>query len=220
MVIQQISLDHPGGFYHYRVHQAKLDKLCNGTNNFLGLKSYLNTMFTKCPDHLFGKGPRSSALRFHLPDVNIIEITGHEVSSLAHVGLEANKERYKTAHSQVQVFMLENDQSTIAMEVPIWLTHLELANYFDIFKTRDALTGHIDVLRVEGDKIWVWDYKPNANKEKYASTQVYFYSLMLSRRTGIPLDHFRCGYYDDKYAYMFKPMANIRSSNSKISDFF
>ena len=65
--------------------------------------------------------------------------------------------------------------------------------------------GHIDVLRVEDGAIWVWDYKPNASLEKYAATQVFFYALMLSKRTGIPLEKFRCGYFDSYNCYMFKP---------------
>ncbi|MDP4012643.1 MAG: PD-(D/E)XK nuclease family protein [Candidatus Nanoarchaeia archaeon] len=220
MVIQQISLDHPGGFYHYRVHNLKANQLCNGVSPFKPLKNYLENMFSACPNNLFGNGPRSSALKFPLEDVNVIEIIGHEISELARIGLEANKERYKTAHSQVQVFMLENDKNTIAMEVPIWLNHLEMENYQQIFDTKNSLTGHIDVLRIEGDKVWVWDYKPKANKEKYASTQVYFYALMLSKRTGIPLEHFRCGYFDDTYAYMFKPRVNKWNGASKLSSFF
>jgi len=42
-------------------------------------------------------------------------------------------------------------------------------------------------------------------REEYASTQTYFYALMLSKRTGIPLENFRCGYFDSHYAFMFKP---------------
>lgn len=220
MVISQIALEHPGGFYQYRIHTLKADTLCNGLNGYYSLKNYLQHMLSDCPNELFHlNGPRSSALKFKIEDTNIIEVLGHEVSELARLGLQVNKERYKTAHSQVQVFMLENDDKTLAVEVPIWMTHLEMENYFEVFKTKQSLTGHIDVLRVEGDKIWIWDYKPNANKEKFASTQVYFYALMLSRRTGIPLNHFRCGYFDDKYAYIFKPIVKTWNGDSKISDF-
>ncbi|MBU4503046.1 MAG: PD-(D/E)XK nuclease family protein [Nanoarchaeota archaeon] len=74
------------------------------------------------------------------------------------------------------------------------------------------MTGHIDILRIEDEKIWVWDYKPNAHKEKYASTQTYFYALMLSKRTGIPLDDFRCGYFDQNHAFAFKPEEKIISN--------
>ena len=151
--------------------------------------------------------------------VDPVNITGHETSKLAAHGLEENKERFKTAHSKVQVFMLENDNNTIAMEVPIWLHHKELELYNSLFGTDLPLSGHIDVLRIEDGKIWVWDYKPNAHREKYASTQVYFYALMLSTRAGVDLDHFRCGYFDDKFAYVFKPEKNIVVKNDALKNF-
>ena len=101
--------------------------------------------------------------------------------------------------------MLENDNNTIAMEIPIWLFPNEVGDYKTVFKSNDVLSGHIDVLRIEDDKICIWDYKPNAQKERYASTQIFFYALMLSRRTGLSLDKFRCGYFDSNYAFLFKP---------------
>ena len=91
------------------------------------------------------------------------------------------------------------------METPIWLLPEELEEYEDIFKEEHPLTGHIDILRIENNKIWVWDFKPNAHREKYADTQTFFYALMLSKRSGIPLTEFMCGYFDDKNTYVFNP---------------
>ena len=81
------------------------------------------------------------------------------------------------------------------------------------------MTGHIDILRVDDDKVWIWDYKPNAHKEKFASTQVFFYALMLSKRTSIPLENFRCGYFDSSYAYLFKPEISAVRKNKVLSQF-
>jgi len=114
--------------------------------------------------------------------------------------------KFRTAHSNVQMFMLQNDDKTISIELPIWLLEHELQDYYAILASRDALTGHIDALRIEDGKVWVWDYKPRAAKEKYASTQVQFYALMLSQRTGIPMERFRCGYFDEDTAFIFKPI--------------
>lgn len=203
MVISYTTLDHKGGFYMYRIHNPKVSMLC--TDGFEPLKSYLYTVFNSRPDHYFNNGgPRSSSLKFKLP-TDLLEVRGHEVSNLAKYGLNENEARYKANHTKVQMFMLENDSSTLAIEVPIWLEPYELEQYKEIFDSEEPLSGHIDVLRVEDGKIWVWDYKPNACKEKYAATQTYFYALMLSRRTGIPLANFRCGYFDDKNTYVFKP---------------
>lgn len=202
-------MDHSGGFYFYRLHNQKLDLLCK---KFVRLKDYLNNVFDNCPNNYFKEGPRSSKLKFNI-NTDLIEIQGHEISSLARHGLK-NNHRYKTAHSKVQVFMLENDSSTLGVEIPIWLEPNEISNFKELFKENKPLTGHIDIVRVDNDKIWVWDYKPNAHKEKYADTQVYFYSLMLSKRTGIPLENFRCGYFDDKFTFVFKP-EKIKLEKSK-----
>ena len=215
MAIRNVNLDHPGGIYLYRIHDLKLNSLCDG---YGGLKKYLNGVFNNCPNDYFLKGPRSSALKFKL-NLDPIKINGHEISQLARTSLKINKDRYKTNHSRVQVFMLEFDDKTIATEIPIWLKNNEIDEYSKIFNSNDALSGHIDLLRIENEKIWVWDYKPNANKEKYASTQIYFYALMLSKRTGLDLDNFRCGYFDDNSAYIFKPKQDLISKYKSLNEF-
>lgn len=199
-MIKQISLNHSGGFYLYKLHNEKIKELCK---SYPELVLYLNEIFTKCPDEYFQVGPRSSKLRFKL-NGETHQIVGHEVSDMALNGLRIN-EGYKTNHAKVQLFMLENDNKTIAMEIPIWIKPEELNDLRHIIDDKLPLTGHIDILRIEDNKIWIWDYKPNAYNEKYAATQVYFYALMLSKRTGINLDNFRCGYFDGFYAYVFKP---------------
>lgn len=212
-MIRHVSFDHSGGFYFYRVHNLKSERLNDGLGN---LKVYLNNMFEECPHEYFCSGPRGSSLKFEVPNLNVKKVSGHEMCELTSRGLEENFFRFKTAHSKVQVFMLENDNKTLAVEVPIWLHAHELKNFNSLFNTNEPLSGHIDVLRLEGDKIWVWDYKPNCVREKFAATQVYFYALMLSKRTGISLERFRCGYFDSAYAFMFKPREVEFSVNEKL----
>lgn len=192
-----------GWWYHYRIHGPKTTNLC--TDNLCSLRDYLHFVKDNCPDEYFAKGPRSSQLRMKF-DIDLKQIEGHEVCELARKGLELDK--FNSAHTNVQMFMLQNDDNTISIEVPIWLLEHELPDYEAILSSKDALTGHIDALRVEDGKVWVWDYKPHASKEKYASTQVNFYALMLSQRTGIPMERFRCGYFDDELAFVFKPLSN------------
>lgn len=215
MATRNIGLDHLGGIYFYRIHDLKLHFLCNGYGR---LKGYINDVFLDCPNDYFNRGPRSSALKFWI-DASPIKIIGHEVSELAKNGLKINKERYSSKHSRVQVFMLEFDDKTIATELPIWLKNNEIKDYKKIFDTDETLSGHIDLLRIESNDIWIWDYKPNADKEIYAATQVYLYALMLSRRTGISLDKFRCGYFDDKSAYVFEPKEDSIKVNSSLHEF-
>jgi len=202
-MIRNLGLPHVGGYYNYRVHFPKVEKLCN-CNGFSGLKKHLQEMFSNCPDDYFNIGPRSSRLKFLLP-LDVKRISGHEMCGMASEGLQLNKGRYKGNHSKIQVFMLEMDSRTIAVEVPVWLCSDEVHDYKEIFQSNFPLTGHIDILRIENGKLWVWDYKPGAFDEKFAATQVYFYALMLSKRSGIPLSDFRCGYFDEDAAFLFKP---------------
>ena len=204
MVVKYTKLEHPGGIYIYRVHHKKLDNFCEKNPELIGLKEFMNSMFDSCPDEYFGEGPRGSSLKFKT-EQELIELRGHKVCELAKHGLKHNEERFKSNHSKVQLFMLENDNDTVAIEVPVWLDPEDISDYQSVFKSNQQLTGHIDVLSIEEGNVWVWDYKPNAHKEKYADTQVYFYSLMLSKRTGIPLEKFRCGYFDAERAYVFQP---------------
>lgn len=184
-------------FYPFRVHEQKKQALCSPI-----LQDFLQLAMTACPHEYFKEGPRSSQLRFALP-IPLVPVEGHEVSQLAAAALEWSDE--KTPHTKVQNFMLERDDKTVATEVPLWLVPEEMASFSQLFSSSAPLTGHIDVLRMEDGHIWVWDFKPNAHKERYAHTQVFFYAMMLSHRTGIPLAQFRCGYFDENIAYVFQP---------------
>jgi hypothetical protein len=202
MVIQSLYLPHTGGSYVYKVHVPKIRQLC--TNGLGPLHDFLQRAFVDCPHAYFNGGPRGSNLKYKIP-VELVELRGHEVSTLARLGLEQHKDAPMSNHSKVQYFMLENDTATIGIEVPLWMTFDEHRDFVQLFRSIQPMTGHIDVLRIEDGKIWVWDYKPDSHREKYAATQVYFYSVMLSARTGLPLEHFRCGYFDSSHAYLFKP---------------
>ncbi len=98
----------------------------------------------------------------------------------------------------VQEFMLINDSSTIAVEVPVWLYEKSL----DM-----RMSGHIDLLQIRQGRIYVLDYKPAAEKEKdeKVMSQLYWYATGLAFRTGIPLSYFRCAWFDDNGFFEFNP---------------
>ena len=199
--------------YFYRYHTKKAEVLTNGYSKLL---NYLENVDKICPHKYFFSGPRSSSLHFKL-DMDVKCITGHEISKLAAEAMLNGNTR--DAHSIVEIFLLQYDSKTIAVEVPLWIEQNELADYSSIFKSKEPLTGHIDILRVEEGKVWVWDYKPSAVNEKFAVTQTYFYALMLSKRTKIPLENFRCGYFDSAYAFVFKPEETVILRNHQIDKF-
>lgn len=188
-----------GGQYHYRIHDKKIEELCK--KKISPLKDFLINVRTKCPNNYFNEGPRSSILKISIgSDISHLQ---HHIQALARIGLDSGY--YDNAHMNVQMFLLGYDNKTIAIETPIWLLPQEHKKFSELFNSELPLTGHIDLVRIEDGKIWIWDYKPNAHREKFADTQTYFYAYMLSKRTGIPLNNFMCGYFDDKNTYIFDP---------------
>ena len=198
-MIQHASFKH-GWFYHYRLHLLRSQTLLSDLPE---LHSFLISMFSSCPHEKFQQGPRSSKLRFSVA-VDLVEIRGHELCSLAALSLEHGTA--STAHTNVEVGLLQADSKTISVEVPLWLDSHELENYTAIFESQESLTGHVDILRVEEGKVWIWDYKPGAAKEKWAATQLNTYATMLHKRTGVPFKDIMCGYFDNETSFVFRPV--------------
>ncbi|MHC1609267.1 MAG: hypothetical protein ACXQS3_03495 [Candidatus Methanofastidiosia archaeon] len=182
---------HHGWYYWFRYEKDKLTDhpMEQYSSNLLSYFSSIDL----CPHEHFCQEPRASKLRAPRYYVNRVR---HPISKFTACGKKLYQERYSSNHSRVEMFLLENDRATVAVEVPVWLEEDETINA----GFSSPLTGHIDVLRLT-DKIEVWDYKPNAEKERYASTQVYWYMYMLSKRLGLAKDDFRCGYFDEDVCY-------------------
>lgn len=184
-------------FYRYRLCTNKTDALPSQ------LREYLYLIFEDCPNHVYkANGFRASQQHFRI-DTQLHHIRNHEIIELTKHSKDFTK--FKGRHENVEKYFLLNDPKSIACEIPVWIEPAELRDYHDVFHTEEPLTGHIDLVRYEDQKIAVWDYKPKAAKEVTAMTQVFLYSLMLSVRTGISLNRFICGYFDEKDIYMFNP---------------
>ncbi|MCF7798660.1 PD-(D/E)XK nuclease family protein [Candidatus Woesearchaeota archaeon] len=194
--IKYTALKHPW-FYHYYVDVQKTHLYTPQK-----LHSFLESMFNACPHHKFLDGPRSSSLKMK-SGATLTEIPNNDVCHFATQGNAWGLQG--TAHGNVQLHMLQNDPKTIGVEVPLWLDKDEYQALGLQFEKDGPLTGHIDIVRIEDDKIWIWDYKPKAVKEKFADTQVLMYAIMLATRIGLPLENFMCGYFDEKTSYVFKP---------------
>lgn len=107
--------------------------------------------------------------------------------------------------------MLVNDSATVAVEVPGYLHPHEAPD----LQLTGALTGHIDVLQIRGNKVWILDYKPEAKREKRAKYQIYLYARALSVRTGIPLSRFALAYFDDKDYFDVDSRAGTQSQDPR-----
>lgn len=106
--------------------------------------------------------------------------------------------RGKYQHETVQKYFLEFVGGTIAYEVPVW---------------DDESIGHIDLVRIRrvanAETVEVLDFKPDAKKEKNASSQVYRYAKILEKNLKMLLTHsanksivqVHAGYFDDRHYY-------------------
>lgn len=198
--IRVISFKHQW-YYRYRLHRTR--SRCSPDS----LHAFLESLFEHCPNHIFEASAfRCSRCKLPLGAMPA-HTTDHEIITLARSSIGYTG--FKSAHENLQKYFLDHDIGTLAAEVPLWIEQADVAGYEKHFATAESLTGHIDILRFnpghDQGSIEVWDYKPGARRERFAATQVFLYAYMLSVRTGIPLERFSCGYFDEEDAYTFDP---------------
>jgi len=199
--IRTHSFNHKPVFYRYRVALEKVKQIPEN------LQSFLQLLFYNCPNHLFQKSEfRASARTCNEFKLEVELSCNHEHELVEYAKNSESFKQFRSRHENLQKYFLLNDPSTIACEVPLWLEANELKDYITVFNTDDVLTGHVDVLRYEADgRIGIWDYKPGASQEIDGAIQVFLYALMLSVRSGIGLNKFLCGYFDETSLFSFKP---------------
>jgi ATP-dependent exoDNAse (exonuclease V) beta subunit len=177
--------------YFFKFHTPKLDNL---SKNEPRLRDYLHEVYDNCPDEFFSKSLRCSQTK--LKNVELRKRAKSNGAIRHAKSALQNVTNNRMRHPAVQDFMLANDEATIACEVPVYLAPWEVPGM------ERPLSGHIDILQMRGDKIWILDYKPNAryNIQKYM-TQVFLYSVCLSRRTKISMDNIGMAYFDDTHYF-------------------
>jgi len=94
------------------------------------------------------------------------------------------KNSNKSPHEMVEEFFLINDSTTVCTELPVFINPKE----FEKVDVDEPITGHIDLVQIRYDNLYILDYKPNLNKpERYAS-QLQLYKKAIQERTSIPED--------------------------------
>ena len=188
--------------YEFSYHKFKIEKFIN--NYFQNLREYLENLNKNCPDGLFNvdeENARGSKFKINV-NLDVRKIRNY-ACLLAELALKANRDN-KKRHREIQEFMLFNDSSTLAIEIPVWL----YPNEFDGLKVfvgiDKPITGHIDIIQQRFGLIHILDYKPDAEKENPTS-QLFFYAFALSKRTGIWLRNFRCAWFNENGYYEFNP---------------
>ena len=177
--------------YRFKFHRLKANIFAK--DRFPSIRQYLWHIAENCPNHLFqDSSARCSDGNLPSLDLRLVRKDTNAVP-LAQLGLVLAKTR-PGRHEAIQRFMLANDSATIAVEVPVYLFPQEALD-LNLF---DVLTGHIDVLQIRGDRVWILDYKPEARRETKAKYQLYLYARALSVRAKIPLSRFGLAYFDDR----------------------
>lgn len=185
------SFEHENLDYEFMYHKYKLDILAK--ERFPSLASYITGFEKGCPNVFFEVGERCSKPMSEVQvkakkNVNL----ACRMAAFAVQAAIDNRERHKV----VETFMVINDKVTIAREIPVWYWEKNIDN---------GVTGHIDMIQVRNDLVYILDYKPSASREKKAPWQLYYYALALSFRTKIPLKSMRCAWFDETVYYEYSP---------------
>ena len=177
--------------YDFKYHDLKLNI---AGKRFPQLKAYLKALPDTISDRMFASTTRCSTFDPHLPAEQkprfIQENNATKMALLAQTLAKTKAQR----HQCVEDFFLINDSTTIATEVPVYLT-VEEAKAEGI-SIGEPLTGHIDILQLRNDRIYIMDYKPDMDL-KAAATQLQLYALSLSKRAGLPANSIVCAAFND-----------------------
>ena len=216
--IRSIKLYHRQ-VYAYAYHRSKLALLrCNPQHRRFGaLASFLETIPSTCPHELFRRDDdpkaRASQARPAFADSDRIVINRKENTATATAGfIIPAVGNNKLRHETLQNFMLANDSSTIAVEIPIWLTEDEISGLETRYGIELAaggaprsITGHIDFLQVRNDAVHVLDYKPDAHTNKPIA-QLAIYALALTVRVpDLKLFDIKCAWFNEEEYNEFFP---------------
>ena len=118
--------------------------------------------------------------------------------------------------------MLLTDDSTMAVEVPVYLTPEDVAYFqsrgFNLDFEPALITGHIDILQIRNGSVYILDYKPEARKQKRAHVQLTIYALALSPRANIPLEKITCIWFDELDSFHLRPHQTVSSKPTDTSN--
>jgi transposase-like protein len=223
--IRSIKLYHRQ-VYSFAYHRPKLDLLRKGMlddkrtgdRRFARVADLLESVPSACPHELFTREgdlkARASQVAPAFADtsriiVNRKENAATQTAALIIPAVGNNKLRHET----LQRFMLANDNVTLAVEIPIWLTEadiqaLEREHSIELVPQTGhdrAITGHIDFLQVRNGAVHILDYKPDAQTNKPIA-QLSIYALALTRRVpGLKLFDIKCAWFNEHEYCEFFP---------------
>jgi transposase-like protein len=226
--------------YEFKVHLAKLALMHHAVARDVAAKveGYLLSIFEDFPDILFQEDKTASldqqgtpqdkplappaAVRSSKSHFEILPLARIEKQNLANdlaaLGLLLAR-KTRDRHPSIQDFMLANDSSTVACEIPVYLTAEEISYYKSkgffvaLPESKKPITGHIDVLQARNGLIHLLDYKPKA-REIDPVNQLVVYALAFASRARLPVRVFKCAWFDEKDYFEFFPLQAIKAKSA------
>jgi transposase-like protein len=204
--------------YKYEYHRPKLALLRQSREHarFAGVADFLERVPLDCPHELFRESERASqtplaGLKQARPMV--VEKENFATRMAALVIPTVGDQRLR--HEALQRFMLANDSTTLAVEVPIWISQdhiraLEREYHAALLPegATGALTGHIDFLQVRNGAVHILDYKPDARTNRPIA-QLMVYAMALTKLAGVRLFDIKCAWFNEDEYCEFFPRAVI-----------
>ncbi|MGE0521368.1 MAG: PD-(D/E)XK nuclease family protein, partial [Candidatus Binatia bacterium] len=213
--IRSVKLYHRQ-IYKFEYHRPKLALLRQSREHrrFAPVADFLERVPIECPHELFRESERASQKGTSFLDTRHLIVTEKENAATRMAGLvipSVGDNRLR--HEALQRFMLANDSTTVAVEVPIWLTPsdiaaLETEHGIELSppgSSTGSITGHIDFLQVRNGAVHILDYKPGARADKPLA-QLTIYALALTRLVpGLRLFDIKCAWFDEHEYCEFFP---------------
>ncbi|MCX6748862.1 MAG: hypothetical protein NT076_04625 [Candidatus Pacearchaeota archaeon] len=192
-IIIERMFNHSGLVYNFKFHKGKLNEF----GKFFGLKDFIYQLSRGIDDSLFNDNENRCSQSRENITVNVSCSENLRLNKIIGEMLKIVRSNYQR-HSLVEQLMLCCDRDTVAVEVPVWYWNK---------RTDSGVCGHIDILQVKFGKIWILDYKPDAEKEKFEKvvSQLYHYAIALSFRSGMGLRDIKCGWFDGSKIFCFEP---------------
>ena len=112
-----------------------------------------------------------------------------ELADKVFTNFESEKLDKKPGHEPILKYILIKNPHAIAVEIPIW-------------KSQPKITGHIDLILIDEDTIYIADYKPEG-KFLHSLPQVAFYGLLLKKKFRI--ENIRCMQFSKEECWEYNP---------------
>lgn len=184
---------HHQQLYLFQYHGLKLNI---ASKTFPQLRRYITWVEHHLPHTMFTQGPRMS--QTHITTTTTSEKKTNILPSITkHILDLPHQPRH--AHDLIENYLLINDATTICAELPVFLNPKEINDHIKQPIT-SPLTGHIDLLQVRNNNLYILDYKPNLNHPEHFQDQLLLYKQAVHKRTNIPLNKLIPAVFN-KYSY-------------------